>query len=79
VADPAWVMAVGKAAPNGAENFITGGKFQYALAQVASKEIYGAFGFVSDDQVWLPFAVLGGMLIVQFFAILILLKRRDSV
>jgi len=79
VTDPAWLMTVGKADLNSVDNFITGGKFQCALAQVASTDLNGAWGFVSYNQVWLPFAVLGGMLTVQLIAILILLKRRDSV
>jgi hypothetical protein len=77
--EPAWLMSVGKADLNSVENFITGGKFQCALAQVASTDINGAWGFVSYAEVWLPFAVLGGMLFLQFLAILLLLKRRDSV
>jgi ABC-type multidrug transport system ATPase subunit len=77
--DPAWLMSVGKADLNSVDNFITGGKFQCALAQVASTDLNGAWGFVSYAQLWLPYAVLGGMMFVQLLVILVLLKRRDSV
>jgi ABC-type multidrug transport system ATPase subunit/pSer/pThr/pTyr-binding forkhead associated (FHA) protein len=78
-ADPAWVMNIGKADLNSAENFITGGKFECAVAQVASSDFNGAWGFVNYAQIWIPFAVLATMLVLQVVAILILLKRRDSV
>lgn len=78
-ADPAWLMTIGKADLNSVSDFIVGGKFQCAIAQVASTELNGAWGFVSYAQVWLPYAVLAGMLSVQLVLILILLKRRDSV
>lgn len=77
--DPAWLMTVGKADLNSVENFISSGKFQCALAQVASKDINGAWGFTRYAAVWEPFAVLGAMLLLQFLAILVFLKRRDSV
>jgi ABC transport system ATP-binding/permease protein len=77
--DPAWLLNIGKPDLNAAENFIHGGKFDCAIAQVAGTDFNGAWGFVNYAQAWLPFAVLGGMLIVQFATILLLLKRRDSV
>ncbi len=77
--DPAWLLNVGKPDLNAAENFIHAGKFDCALAQVAGNDFNGAWGFVNYDQVWLPAAVLGGMMLLQLVAILVLLKRRDSV
>ncbi|HMA95572.1 MAG TPA: ATP-binding cassette domain-containing protein, partial [Polyangiaceae bacterium] len=77
--DPAWLLNVGKPDLNAAENFIHGGKFDCAIAQVAGTDFNGAWGFVSYSQLWVPLAVLGGMLLGQFLIILIVLKRRDSV
>jgi len=77
--DPAWMLNVGKPDLNAAENFIHGGKFDCAIAQVAGTDFNGAWGFVNYGQVWLPLAVLGGMMLLQFVTILVLLKRRDSV
>lgn len=77
--DPAWMLNVGKPDLNAAENFIQGGKFDCAIAQVASTDFNGAWGFVNYAQAWLPCAVLGAMLLLQFTFILVLLKRRDSV
>jgi hypothetical protein len=77
--DPAWMLNVGKPDLNVVENFIHGGKFDCATAQVASLDFNGAWGFVNYAQVWLPFAVLGAMMLVQLLIILGLLKRRDSV
>jgi ABC transport system ATP-binding/permease protein len=78
-ADPAWLLDVGKPTLNAVDSFIRGGKFDCAIAQVAGTDFNGAWGFVHYAQVWLPFAVLGGMMVVQFVVILLLLKRRDSV
>lgn len=77
--DPAWLLNVGKPELNAAENFIRGGKFDCAIAQVASTDFNGAWGFVNYAQLWLPAAVLSTMMLVQFAFILLLLKRRDSV
>jgi len=77
--EPAWITTVGEPGMQSAENFITGGKFECALAQVASTDLNGAWGFVTYAQLWVPFAVLGGMLLAQLVAILIILRNRDSV
>lgn len=77
--DPAWLLNVGKADLNSVENFISGGKFDCAIAQMAGTDLNGAWGFVSYAAVWIPSAVLGGMMLLQLISILVLLKRRDSV
>lgn len=77
--DPAWLLSVGKADLNSADNFISGGKFDCAVAQMAGTDFNGAWGFVSYSLVWVPMAVLAGMMFIQFITILIILKRRDSV
>ena len=76
---PAWIVNLNKPDLNSVDNFITNGKFQCAIAQVASPDLTGAWGFVNYANPWLPAAVLATMMVVQFLLILILLKRRDSV
>jgi ABC transport system ATP-binding/permease protein len=75
----AWVIDLQKPDLNSADNFMTNGKFQCALAQVASPDINGAWGFVNYANPWLPIGVLLVMLFAQMLAILVFLKRRDSV
>jgi len=75
----AWMIDLQKPDWNSVDNFITNGKFQCALAQVASPDINGAWGFVNYANPWLPIGVLCVMLFVQIIAILVFLKRRDSV
>ena len=58
---------------------ITGGKFQCAIAQMASDSIAGAWGFVEWDQFYVPIAVLLGMTLVMMLFLTVLLKRRDPV
>jgi ABC-type multidrug transport system ATPase subunit/pSer/pThr/pTyr-binding forkhead associated (FHA) protein len=60
-------------------NFIQGGKFQCAIAQVASKDLTGAWGFSEWDQLWMPSAALFGTTLVMLIVLLIALKRRDPV
>ena len=76
---PAWIVNLNKPDLNSADNFVTNGKFQCAIAQVASPDFNGAWGFVNYSNVWLPAAVLATMMVVQFLFILIILKQRDSV
>jgi ABC-type multidrug transport system ATPase subunit/pSer/pThr/pTyr-binding forkhead associated (FHA) protein len=78
-AQPAWIVNLNKPDLNSVDNFITNGHFQCAVAQVASPDLNGAWGFVNYANPWLPAAVLGAMMLVQFVFILMLLKRRDSV
>jgi ABC-type multidrug transport system ATPase subunit/pSer/pThr/pTyr-binding forkhead associated (FHA) protein len=78
-AEPAWMVNLNKPDLNSVDNFIANGKFQCAIAQVASPDLNGAWGFVNYYNTWLPSAVLGAMMVVQLLTILILLKRRDSV
>jgi hypothetical protein len=75
----AWMIDLQKPDWTSVDNFITNGKFQCALAQVASPDINGAWGFVNYANPWLPIGVLCGMLFMQLIAILVFLKRRDSV
>jgi ABC transport system ATP-binding/permease protein len=75
----AWIIDLQKPDLNSADNFITNGKFQCALAQVASPDFNGAWGFTNYTNPWMPIGVLAAMMIAQIVFILVLLKRRDSV
>jgi hypothetical protein len=77
--DPAWVIDLKNPTLNSAYDFITGGKFQCATAQIASDVFNGAWGFVDFEKTWLPFAVLGGITLTTLLFLLIVLKRRDPV
>ena len=76
--DPAWSINLNTDA-NSAPDFIANGRFDCAMAQVASDSLSGAWGFTTHEQIWLPFAVMGGMAVGMLFILLILLKRRDPV
>jgi ABC-type multidrug transport system ATPase subunit/pSer/pThr/pTyr-binding forkhead associated (FHA) protein len=76
---PAWVIDLQKPDLNSVDNFITNGKFQCALAQIASPDFNGAWGFVNYANAWSPIGVLATMLFAQIGLILLFLKRRDSV
>ena len=78
-ANPAWVIDLKKPDVNSVENFVNGGKFRCAEAQIASLDFNGAWGFNNYHLTWLPPAVLAGMMFFTLVAILILLKRRDSI
>jgi ABC-type multidrug transport system ATPase subunit/pSer/pThr/pTyr-binding forkhead associated (FHA) protein len=77
--DAAWVIDLGKPDLNSPENFIEGGRFFCAEAQIASDSFNGAWGFVHWQTLWLPYAVLGGMMLITLIAMLFILKRRDSI
>jgi ABC-type multidrug transport system ATPase subunit/pSer/pThr/pTyr-binding forkhead associated (FHA) protein len=77
--DAAWIMNLGNPGLNSPDDFLTAGRFQCAKAQLASDTFNGAWGFHQYEMTWLPFAVLGGMSLVQLLILLVLLKRRDPV
>ncbi|MEB2313116.1 MAG: FHA domain-containing protein [Sorangiineae bacterium] len=76
---PAWVIDVGKATADAPDSFVTAGHFNCATAQIAGTDFNGAWGFTHYDLLWLPPAVLGGLMVVFLITILIILKRRDPV
>jgi hypothetical protein len=45
---------------------------------MASEQV-GAWGFTQYDQLWIPYAVLGGITVGLLIILTILLKRRDPV
>jgi hypothetical protein len=73
--DEAWLIDLGQKGIKA--EFIEAGKFKCALAQMASDTQVGAWGFTTYDQVWIPYAVLGGMTIFFVLVVSALLKRRD--
>jgi ABC transport system ATP-binding/permease protein len=77
--DPAWFINLQQGNLNSPPDYIFGGHFQCAVAQMGSDVLKGAWGFVNYDQHWLPLAVLNGMTILMIGILLILLKRRDPV
>ncbi len=77
--DPAWVLDVGKPSLTAPDNFVAAGHFKCATAQIAGTDFNGAWGFVHYDQIWLPAAVLAGMMVALLIIILIILKHRDPV
>ena len=75
--DEAWLIDLGQKGLKA--EFIEGGKFKCALAQMASDTQIGAWGFTTYDQTWLPYVVLGGMTVALVVVVAVLLKRRDPV
>jgi ABC-type multidrug transport system ATPase subunit/pSer/pThr/pTyr-binding forkhead associated (FHA) protein len=77
--DPAWIMDLQRPDLNSIDNFISGGKFHCAPAQIASDSLNGAWGFTAFETTWLPIAVLSAMMVVVLGAILVILRRRDAI
>ncbi len=75
--DEAWLIDLGQKGLKG--EFIEGGKFKCAIAQMASDTLSGSWGFTTYDQTWIPYAILGGMTVFLVVVVSILLKRRDPV
>jgi hypothetical protein len=76
---PAWNIDLHKPDLTSLPDFVRGGKFQCAIAQVASDTLNGAWGFSEWDALWLPSSVLLGMTFLMLVVLLIALKRRDPV
>jgi hypothetical protein len=75
----AWNIDLHQATLNSPPDFIFNGKFQCAIAQVASDSLNGAWGFGEYASLWLPAAVLLGMSFLMLGVLLIALRRRDPV
>jgi ABC-type multidrug transport system ATPase subunit/pSer/pThr/pTyr-binding forkhead associated (FHA) protein len=76
---PAWNIDLHKPALTSPADFIQNGRFQCAIAQVASDSLSGAWGFDEWAVMWLPSAVLCAMTFVMMIILLVALKRRDPV
>lgn len=77
--EAAWVVDLGSPELSSSADFIKSGKFECAMAQVASDSINGAWSFTTHDQAYLPYSILGGTALVIFAAILVTLRKRDQV
>jgi ABC-type multidrug transport system ATPase subunit/pSer/pThr/pTyr-binding forkhead associated (FHA) protein len=77
--DPAWLVDLHNPGLNSAPDFIQGGHFQCAVAQIQSDSLSGAWGFDHWDVTGLPWGILYGMTFLMMGILLILLKRRDPV
>jgi ABC-type multidrug transport system ATPase subunit/pSer/pThr/pTyr-binding forkhead associated (FHA) protein len=75
----AWNIDLHKPDLSSLPDFVDGGKFHCAVAQVASDSLNGAWGFTEWDTPWLPAAVLFGMTFAMLIVLLVALKRRDPV
>jgi ABC transport system ATP-binding/permease protein len=78
-ASPAWNIDLHKPELTSPPDFVFGGRFQCAVAQVASDTLAGAWGFTEWATMWLPTAVLFGMTFAMMIVLLFALKRRDPV
>ncbi|MBV9946385.1 MAG: FHA domain-containing protein [Myxococcales bacterium] len=76
---PAWNIDLHKPDLSSLPDFIQAGRFQCAIAQVASDALSGAWGFVEWSTPWLPSAVLSAMTGALLVVLLVALKRRDPV
>ncbi|CAN5243491.1 FHA domain-containing protein [soil metagenome] len=76
---PAWLVDLHNPGMNSAPDFIQGGHFQCAVAQVQSDSLSGAWGFEHWDVTGLPWAVLFSMTFLMMAILLVLLRRRDPV
>lgn len=76
---PAWLIDLQNASLNSPPDYVFGGYFQCAIAQMGSATLKGAWGFVMYADHWVPIAVLYAMTAFMLVVLLILLKRRDSV
>jgi ABC-type multidrug transport system ATPase subunit/pSer/pThr/pTyr-binding forkhead associated (FHA) protein len=77
--DPAWWIDLQNPTLNSPPDYVFGGHFQCAIAQMGSDTLKGAWGFTMYEQIWLPITVLLGMTVVMLAMLLVLLKRRDPV
>jgi ABC-type multidrug transport system ATPase subunit/pSer/pThr/pTyr-binding forkhead associated (FHA) protein len=75
----AWNIDLHKPDLTSLPDFLTAGKFQCAIAQVASSSLAGAWGFSEWDTLWLPTAVLFATTFGMFVILLVALKRQDPV
>jgi ABC-type multidrug transport system ATPase subunit len=76
--DPAWLIPLGgnQSSP---PDFVEAGSFKCSIAQMAADNFAGAWGFTTYDQVWIPYAMLGGTTLLLLTVLTIILKRRDPV
>jgi hypothetical protein len=76
---PAWNIDLNRPDLTSLPDFLNSGRFQCALAQMASDSIAGAWGFTEYAVPWFPSAVLFAMTFAMLVVLLIALRRRDPV
>jgi ABC-type multidrug transport system ATPase subunit/pSer/pThr/pTyr-binding forkhead associated (FHA) protein len=76
---PAWNIDLHRPGLTSPPDFIVAGRFQCAVAQMASDQLTGAWGFTEWNVSWLPAAVLSAMTGVALLIVLVALRRRDPV
>ena len=77
--DPAWLINLQNPTLNSPTDYVLGGQFQCAIAQVGSGTLQGAWGFTNYLDIWMPSTILFGMTLGMVGILLVLLKRRDPV
>ena len=75
----AWNIDLHKPELTSVPDFIQNGRFQCAIAQVASDTLNGGWGFTEWSTMRMPSAVLFAMTLAMMVILLIALKRRDPV
>jgi ABC-type multidrug transport system ATPase subunit/pSer/pThr/pTyr-binding forkhead associated (FHA) protein len=76
---PAWNIDLHRPELTSPPDFIAAGRFQCAVAQMASDSLTGAWGFTEWNVAWLPAAVLSAMTGAMLLIVLVALRRRDPV
>jgi len=76
---PAWNIDLHRPDLTSAPDFLRAGRFQCAVAQIASDSLTGAWGFREWSTPWIPPAVLLGMTALLLVVLLVTLRRRDPV
>jgi ABC-type multidrug transport system ATPase subunit/pSer/pThr/pTyr-binding forkhead associated (FHA) protein len=77
--DSAWNIDLHKPDLTSIPDYLQGGKFQCAVAQIGSESLTGAWGFTEWQTPWVPAAVLFGMTLGLGVILLVALKKRDPV
>lgn len=76
---PAWNIDLHKPDLTSAPDFLNAGRFQCAIAQMASDSLPGAWGFTEWATPWIPSAVLFATTALVLAVLLVILRRRDPV
>lgn len=76
---PAWNIDLHRPDLTNVSDFVVTGRFQCAIAQMASDSLPGAWGFTEWATPWLPSAVLFGTTALMLAGLLVVLRRRDPV
>jgi len=77
--EPAWIIDLKRPNLSSVGDFIQGGRFRCAEAQIASDTFNGAWGFADYNLAWMPPAIMASMMLFMLVAILVILKSRDPV